>query len=372
MRKMIALIILFLWIPMGLFACDRRTTATQGESEAVTAEPSSEESTEAAAAMILPDVPQDYWELFDTRCSIVYEPGFMSSHSVSFTLLAAFPVEEVTVKDQNGAEILSFLSLFHGEGAEADVISEDVFLLYQGFDPEEILHAVGANEELWAAQQLYRSIDPTALPALYWYTLEVLTPCEEQEALTEISLTINGSSKTYSIGSIRSRVFEEVEYIYDPEFRLDCSENASYFGYPVDLGVGGAVTLRGLVFTAQSDLTLTGLRFYHGEDITVEEIALTATNAEGISVNSLWDGVTPLPVSAGERICLDIKVVDAFFAEELGGTAARYLLLGYRAEGQDYEVGIPYYLIQRLGQPFLYLAASEGLDVIGYAQALWH
>lgn len=372
MRKMMAFIIFFLWISVGLFACDGGETETQGGNDAVTAELSEEESTEDGTAMILPDVPQDYWELFDTRCSIVYEPGFMSSHSVSFTLLAAFPVEEVTVKDQNGEEILSFLSLFHGEGAEADVISEDVFLLYQGFDPEEILHTAGANDELWAAQQLYRSIDPTALPALYWYTLEVLTPCEEQEALTEISLTINGSSKTYSIGSIRSRVFEEVEYIYDPEFRLDCSENVSYFGYPVDLGVGGAVTLRGVVFTAQSDLTLTGLRFYHGEDITVEEIALTSTNAEGISVNSLWDGVTHLSVSAGERICLDVKVIDAFFAEELGGTAAHYLLLGYCADGQDYEVGIPYYMIQRLGQPFLYLAAAEGLDVIGYAQALRH
>ena len=103
-----------------------------------------------------------------------------------------------------------------------------------------------------------------------------------------------------------------------------------------------------------------------------EEIALTSTNAEGISVNSLWDGVTHLSVSAGERICLDVKVIDAFFAEELGGTAARYLLLGYCADGQDYEVGIPYYMIQRLGQPFLYLAAAEGLDVIGYAQALRH
>ena len=61
MRKMMAFIILFLWISVGLFACDGGETATQGGNDAVTAEPSEEERTEAATAMILPDVPQDYW-----------------------------------------------------------------------------------------------------------------------------------------------------------------------------------------------------------------------------------------------------------------------------------------------------------------------
>ena len=374
-RTYIFIFILLLLI-LCLSACTQadEPSSTQNfdETESQTTEGQNQTS-ELAQEMVLPHIPEDYWELFETHCNIVYEPGFMASNGISFTLLSAFPIQDMSVTNQNGEMLLHYLSPFHGfeEELTPDVISEDLFLLYQGFQPETILHATGANNDLWEAQQIYRSTDPNELPALYWYTLEILVDWESDEALTDIVVTVGEESKSYSIGSIANRMNEEIDYPWDSEFALNCDDNLSYFGHPVDMASEGVIKINNVHYTAQKDLRLTGLYFYRNTDLSVDEISVAVTVADGTTIDTLWDGQTPFSLSAGETIALNLIITDPFFSDSLGGTAARYLMLEYSVDGQTYALGIPFYFRQSAIQPFIYIAAKDGLDVVGYCKELY-
>ena len=375
LRTYIFIFILLLLI-LCLSACTQadEPSSTQNfdETESQTTEGQNQTS-ELAQEMVLPHIPEDYWELFETHCSIVYEPGFMASNGISFTLLSAFPIQDMSVTNQNGEMLLHYLSPFHGfeEELTPDVLSEDLFLLYQGFQPETILHATGANNDLWEAQQIYRSTDPNALPALYWYTLEILVDWESDEALTDIVVTVGEESKSYSIGSIANRMNEEIDYPWDSEFALNCDDNLSYFGHPVDIASEGVIKINNVHYTAQKDLRLTGLYFYRSTDLSVDEISVVVTVADGTTIDTLWDGQSPFSLSAGETIALNLIITDPFFSDSLGGTAARYLMLEYSVDGQTFALGIPFYFRQSAIQPFIYIAAKDGLDVVGYCKELY-
>ena len=374
-RTYIFIFILLLLI-LCLSACTQadEPSSTQNfdETESQTTEGQNQTS-ELAQEMVLPHIPEDYWELFETHCNIVYEPGFMASNGISFTLLSAFPIQDMSVTNQNGEMLLHYLSPFHGfeEELTPDVLSEDLFLLYQGFQPETILHATGANNDLWEAQQIYRSTDPNELPALYWYTLEILVDWESDEALTDIVVTVGEESKSYSIGSIANRMNEEIDYPWDSEFALNCDDNLSYFGHPVDMASEGVIKINNVHYTAQKDLRLTGLYFYRSTDLSVDEISVAVTVADGTTIDTLWDGQTPFSLSAGETIALNLIITDPFFSDSLGGTAARYLMLEYSVDGQTCALGIPFYFRQSAIQPFIYIAAKDGLDVVGYCKELY-
>ena len=374
-RTYIFIFILLLLI-LCLSACTQadEPSSTQNfdETESQTTEGQNQTS-ELAQEMVLPHIPEDYWELFETHCNIVYEPGFMASNGISFTLLSAFPIQDMSVTNQNGEMLLHYLSPFHGfeEELTPDVLSEDLFLLYQGFQPETILHATGANNDLWEAQQIYRSTDPNELPALYWYTLEILVDWESDEALTDIVVTVGEESKSYSIGSIANRMNEEIDYPWDSEFALNCDDNLSYFGHPVDMASEGVIKINNVHYTAQKDLRLTGLYFYRSTDLSVDEISVAVTVADGTTIDTLWDGQTPFSLSAGETIALNLIITDPFFSDSLGGTAARYLMLEYSVDGQTFALGIPFYFRQSAIQPFIYIAAKDGLDVVGYCKELY-
>jgi len=366
------LLLLILCLSACAQADEPSSTQNFDETESQTTEGQNQTS-ESAQEMVLPHIPEDYWELFETHCSIVYEPGFMASNGISFTLLSAVPIQDMSVTNQNGEMLLHYLSPFHGfeEELTPDVLSEDLFLLYQGFQPETILHATGANNDLWEAQQIYRSTDPNELPALYWYTLEILVDWESDEALTDIVVTVGEESKSYSIGNITNRMNEEVDYPWDSEFALNCDDNLSYFGHPVDMASEGVIKINNVHYTAQKELRLTGLYFYRNTDLSVDEISVAVTVADGTTIDTLWDGQTPFSLSAGETIALNLIITDPFFSDSLGGTAARYLMLEYSVDGQTFELGIPFYFRQSAIQPFIYIAAKDGLDVVGYCKELY-
>ncbi len=376
-RKCISLLLSLLFL-LCLSACTQvknelSSTSNMEKTESQSTEGVYEEN-EPQKDVTFPYIPKDYWELFDTHCDIVYEPGFMATNGVSFTLLSAFPVYDVTITDQDGKTLLHYLSPFHGPENEIapDILSEPLFLLYQGFPAETIFHTTGANEDLWEAQQIYRATDPKELPALYWYTLEILVDCKTDEVLTDIVVTIDEESKSYSIGSISNRIYEEVDYPNDPEFALDCNDNFAFFNHHVDPASGGITKISNVHYTANKDLSLTGLRFYRGDDIVVGDISVAVTTVDGITIDTSWDGYTSFFLSAGEKLSLNLTVTDSFFSDSMGGTAARYLMLEYSVDGQIFELGIPFYFHQSANQPFIYIAAKDGLDIASYYEALNH
>ena len=72
------------------------------------------------------------------------------------------------------------------------------------------------------------------------------------------------------------------------------------------------------------------------------------------------------PKINGDSIFLNIQIKDPFFAGTLGGWNTRYLLLEYRCGGETYELGIHFQFVQSLHDPFAYIAAEDGLDVLAY------
>ena len=380
MSKMIRkyiLLFMSIFLVLCLSACrqteELSSSQSVDEADNQTAQEQYEE-TESEADVILPDISENYWELFDTHCDIVYEPGFMATNGVQFTLLSAFPIHDVTTADQDGNTLLHYLSPFHGldEELTPDVLSEPLFLLYQGVPAEDIFHSTGANNNLWEVLQVYRATDPNELPALYWYILEIMVDWETDAPLTDVVVTIGEESKRYAIGSISNRMNEPVDYPYDPEFALDCNDNLTYFNHHLNPNSGGITKITDVHYTANKDLTLTGLYFYRGADIVVGDISIVVTTVDGITIDTSWDGNTPFPLSAEEIISLNMTVTDPFFSDSLGGTAARYLMLEYSVDEQTFELGIPFYFHQTANQPFVYIASVDGLDIASYYEALNH
>jgi len=133
----------------------------------------------------------------------------------------------------------------------------------------------------------------------------------------------------------------------------------------------GVIKINNVHYTAQKELRLTGLYFYRNTDLSVDEISVAVTVADGTTIDTLWDGQTPFSLSAGETIALNLIITDPFFSDSLGGTAARYLMLEYSVDGQTFELGIPFYFRQSAIQPFIYIAAKDGLGVVGYCKELY-
>lgn len=90
-------------------------------------------------ALRFPDIPEDYWEVFDTRCNMVFSLKFIQMPSVNLSLVSARPLtdEDVTVEVDAPWKIVSYVETVTPED-ESYPISEDIFLLYQGITPQEI------------------------------------------------------------------------------------------------------------------------------------------------------------------------------------------------------------------------------------------
>ena len=58
---------------------------------------------EAGTSLILPAIQENYWGVYDNRCNVIYEPGFVSCNSINLTLLSAVPLEQEDVAFVNYA-----------------------------------------------------------------------------------------------------------------------------------------------------------------------------------------------------------------------------------------------------------------------------
>ena len=121
-----ALIIVCLLSATG---CHTPNAGSIGESNAA-AQTDESAGRETTGKFLLPDIEADYWEVFDARCDVVFEPGFALMSGIDLTLLSAVPLEQsdITVTLPAGLEIIYYLDPYGNEYGK-HYLNEDLFLL---------------------------------------------------------------------------------------------------------------------------------------------------------------------------------------------------------------------------------------------------
>ena len=75
MKKYISILLMLALLAVALVAC--------------TSQEVSEET--LSNKLSLPMIQENYWNLFDINCAVIYEPGFISLGSIDLTLLSSVP-----------------------------------------------------------------------------------------------------------------------------------------------------------------------------------------------------------------------------------------------------------------------------------------
>ena len=326
--------------------------------------------------LILPVIQEDYWGLFDNNCDVIYEPGFISLGGIDLTLLSAVPLEQedVVVTLDTGWDMIYYLEAYDGDTGICSLY-EDFFLLYQGVSADELLaYAAGTlsserKAEIDDMLYAFRALDDSEKPVIYRYTLDLCIPITEMDSnavLDALTITVNGETRTYELGTIQNRMFEATEYTYDPNYSLNCDDNLGFFGSNVDVTSDGSILLDNIKYTAVNDVIITGVRFYKGEDVQINSVSVVQNTADGAVIDTTWDMMQPIELNAGDSIYLNVQITDPFFAGTLGGWNTRYLMLEYQNGDGTYELGIPFHFVQTLSDPFAYIAMEDGIGVLTY------
>ena len=360
MKKYISVLLTLTILAVALVACTSREVTEETLSN----------------NLILPVIQEDYWGLFDNNCDVIYEPGFISLGGIDLTLLSAVPLEQedVVVTLDTGWDMIYYLEAYDGDTGICSLY-EDFFLLYQGVSADELLaYATGTlsserKAEIDDMLYAFRALDDSEKPVIYRYTLDLCIPITEMDSnavLDALTITVNGETRTYELGTIQNRMFEATEYTYDPNYSLNCDDNLGFFGSNVDVTSDGSILLDNIKYTAVNDVIITGVRFYKGEDVQINSVSVVQNTADGAVIDTTWDMMQPIELNAGDSIYLNVQITDPFFAGTLGGWNTRYLMLEYQNGDGTYELGIPFHFVQTLSDPFAYIAMEDGIGVLTY------
>lgn len=199
------------------------------------------------------------------------------------------------------------------------------------------------------------------------YRLSLLVqPLEDdqhQAVLEHIQVTVCGETRRYDLGTI---TYDDSgpawAFPVDMDHGLDPRDNYGIFGQYVPVTQDGSSSMQNITYHAQKDVTITGIRFLNGEDVTIQRVSMIQTAPDGATVDTVWDQKQPISLTAGESIALNISISDPFFAVPETGCVTRYLMLAYEVDSVPYEVGITIYFVQFYTDPFAYVAAKDGLD----------
>lgn len=381
MKRQIISLVLAGALILSLCACSKNenadTTSQNGEAAVIdenTTESQSNSNENTGMELDFSFCEDFDWGLYGTNCNMVYYAEcFITTYSLDFTLVSATPLTEsdVQVSSDTGWSFVFYVDPFHYM-EEKVFLYENIFLLTQGVsaDEQDSFSAGRLSRErtaeIWSLLKAFRSLSEEEIPYLYHYDFHLIwndiSP-NPDAVLEGIDMTVKGVTRHIDLGHI-SYCYDEPDFSYDLDFRLDRSDNVAYTGYPALITTDGRIEFRNLKYTAMADLTITGVRFYRNDEIEIQKISIAQEVDEDISVDIAWDGSDPLALSEGDVISLTVIATDPWFAGTAGGCKPEYLLVDYLLGDESYTVGIPFYCQQNLGDAFAYVALDAGYDVL--------
>jgi hypothetical protein len=249
------------------------------------------------------------------------------------------------------------------------MLPAEVILAYQGIDWAELEGNAAKLKAL--CDPIYVSIeaDPEALPSLYFYTVTLalselgMTLGEEADALqlTELTVTVGGQSKTYSLENVRI-------------LREFAAENENFTGlgtttwavsdYPAEPGTDGVLELPDLHYVANEDIVLNSFAV-PGTEVLECELRITTPLGDRFSLR--WDGTSPIEVDAGSEIRVENVVIrDPGLADKLIANVLRYSIIRYTMDGEMYSTAVPISIRIRTNAWDAYAWYVDSVDMLPY------
>lgn len=313
----------------------------------------------------MPTVDQNYFELLCENSDITLYSMSTMQNFLMFQLISTRNLEGETVtvtSNFGGTAVLPMNS-------ECVMLPAEVILAYQGIEWAELegdaAKLKALRDPIYAASEA----EPEALPSLYSYTVTLIlselgmTLGEEEDILqlTELTVTIGGQSKTYSLENIRI-------------LRENAAENENFTGlstttwavsdYPAKPGTDGVLELPDLHYVAKEDIVLNSFAVPGAE---VLECELRIITLLGDRFSLRWDGASSIEVDAGSEITVENVVIrDPGLGDKLVANVVRYIVVNYTMDGENYNTAVPVSIRMRVEPWDAYAWYVDGVDMLPY------
>lgn len=382
MKKWYALILTVL-IACMLSACSE---GTADPTDAGSSSPAPVESTDAGASIFAPTAPAEPCndlieydpdrELYFTCHNYDYDIYWDSDSTphISFFILSKEPLDIYTLEiqiDINSKYEILFAD-YEGDVAlsGSNPFPDYLYQRYMGVDwTEEIDYSSyvlfeGTKNET-TVKAAYNTLTPEDLPQFYSYIIEVHFSEVQEEAFSEILVCLEGKYYRINFGEIRLHPELPVKYTH-ASFGLN--QMLGFGGYYfVNLYTDGLGYMQNLFnFTAQEDLDLLELEWLSpGIEVLDYELSISSPGSDA-SMNLYWDGKTPIFVSKGSTVNINVYYKDPRQDENLDYIGKIWAILNIEQNGERYSGYASVMLRRALNRAELYAIVFDGLDMEPY------
>lgn len=197
--------------------------------------------------------------------------------------------------------------------------------------------------------------------------------CAEDVELNSLTITVNGISKTYDIGSIRLTKGGP----RDSNAAL-LVDSVCLFDVQADICKGGFVSSFDIGADINDEVVFTGVTL-STQSAEITETLVRITKADGMTMTQRFTPDMTISLEKGDRIDLDLRI--QYNADNSRGIAnGQYIIyVNFEADGKDGWDFVEIVYRARFGGIFQYYVSSElGLDIASYwadyvpALAAWH
>lgn len=323
----------------------------------------------------LPQISTDYFELCCQNCNVEADGRFMCTNGASFYLISGKPLTSEDVNFSTSSDIEFFAHILEDDPTlnqnPQAYFTSDLFLLYQGCSVDEITsyNAGQCTEDTGVKIDFllkeYEALPLERIPPLYIYYIAFLPSMEEEYDVKDITVTISGVSKTYNLNKMIFRTSSENYSNLSPSPSVEI-HTPLFDRKAISANKDGNYMINGISFSTQEETILENIRFYNCSDVVVNHAILTVTDSIGTTIDVRWDGSHTVTLPKDAEVSMSLSVTDPYTANKLWQNLSRYLLIDYSVNSISYCDSISFFFWQRLGNPYEYLAALDGLDILSY------
>ena len=248
-------------------------------------------------------------------------------------------------------------------------------------DPDESLEEIlRFEEEMDKYRTTYDQLQASDIPEVCIYSVDILFTglYEPQRVLRDevvetVDIKIGDDYYTIDIGQWRfhTELPPELEY-KQTGIKLSDSYSIRVMPYSDNAYLNGYALLpNAFAFTAQKDMTISGIRQYGAE----VDLLGARISTSGNSMDYYWDMEQPIYVSAGEEVSIDVFVYDTRLKQyELN--MLTYLMMDYEIGSQTFAMRSACCFTRMNDVWDTYFLAFEGYDIGEYYTCFynpdWH
>lgn len=307
MKKLIALLLLLCFCMAGCAAPNHPTEAPP---------------------VTLPTVPDDYFTLLCTNTDMQITRRSYT-RTVRYEFLSAFPLtaEDLQVGFDQFVPFQAAVSIEDS----ASPLDAAALATFQGTGWQD---SAGAAQALAQCKEQLAGLPEEQLPRLYAGVLGITfddRAMEQEMTLTGLDVTVKGKLYHYDIGTLHLGG-DPFQVIYGDGLTATVMALTDVNIPPTHEGVLAA---DGLELYARKDVQITNIALSTGA-VTLDSVSVSRPMPDGTVVDMLWDGVSPIALSAGTTAQFRITAQDARLGDVLVGSRQFCVIFEYTCDGAVY------------------------------------